>query len=246
MRVSASSAKRLAAWPAFMSAPPRPYIQSPSITGSKGGCVHMSSGPAGTTSTWACRISERPVSARGRWMPTTIGASECASANCAPPGWRRDGVAIHREAVHGVAARAEGPEHEILDRVLGAAGRGEPHQRPGYARPGSANPSATEAAMRAAKAGSRAGSRVIGGLRARGGTRRAYSARPRRQGATGAPAGLARGSGAATPDVRDGLSAARVRCAGDDAPRSGRRASLTPSDGRAARSALRGARSPGP
>ncbi len=36
---------------------------------------------------------------------------------------------VHREAVHGVAALAEGAEDEVLDRLLLAAGRGEAHQR---------------------------------------------------------------------------------------------------------------------
>src|SRR4051794_22698447 len=58
------------------------------MTGSNGGCVHISCGPSGTTSTCACRISERPFSSRGRWMPTTIGASECSCEKGAPPGCR--------------------------------------------------------------------------------------------------------------------------------------------------------------
>jgi hypothetical protein len=43
-----------------------------------------------------------------------------------PAGMPFDGGPIHGEAVHGVAARAKLLEHEILDRVLLAAQRGEP------------------------------------------------------------------------------------------------------------------------
>ena len=70
----------------------------------------MSAGPVGTTSTCACRISERPVSSRGRWMPTTIGASECESDNGDAARMARDGVAIHLEPVHDVAALRRAPE----------------------------------------------------------------------------------------------------------------------------------------
>ena len=36
------------------------------ITGENGGVSHMSSGPAGTTSQWPCRISDRPADVAGR------------------------------------------------------------------------------------------------------------------------------------------------------------------------------------
>ena len=108
-----------------MSPAPRPYIQSPSITGSKGGWRHMSSGPAGTTSTCACRISERPLSSFGRWMPTTIGASECSGENFEPPGWRS--IAARSIANRSMAKprSRKRAEDEILDRMLLAAQRAE-------------------------------------------------------------------------------------------------------------------------
>ena len=93
---SASSAKRLAAWPAFMSPAPRPYIQSPSITGSKGGWRPHVGGPAGTTSTCACRISERPVSSR-----RTMDADDDRRVRVLVPrtSSRRDGAAIAARSI---------------------------------------------------------------------------------------------------------------------------------------------------
>ncbi len=72
--LSASMAKTFAPIPAFMSAPPRPYSQSPSSAGSKGGRDHMSCGPSGTTSMCPFRISDRPVVCRGLCVPTTLTA----------------------------------------------------------------------------------------------------------------------------------------------------------------------------
>ena len=152
-RLSASSAKRFAAWPAFMSPAPRPYIQSPSITGSKGGWRHMSSGPAGTTSTCACRISERPLSSFGRWMPTTIGASECSGENFEPPGWRS--IAARSIANRSMAKprSRSGAEDEILDRMLLAAQRAEADEVLVKAIC-STKPASTEAMMRSRRAAS--------------------------------------------------------------------------------------------
>src|SRR5271156_5287520 len=39
-----------------------------------------------------------------------------------------DRLTLHREPFHRKAARAEGAEHEVLDRMLGPANRGESHQ----------------------------------------------------------------------------------------------------------------------
>ena len=61
--------------PAFMSPAPRPYIQPSLTAGSKGGRLHMSCGPSGTTSMWPFRISERPLGLLGRQAPTTFQAS---------------------------------------------------------------------------------------------------------------------------------------------------------------------------
>ena len=62
--------------PAFMSPAPRPYIQPSLTAGSKGGRLHMSCGPSGTTSIWPFRISERPFGRLlGRQAPTTFQAS---------------------------------------------------------------------------------------------------------------------------------------------------------------------------
>ena len=43
--------------------------------GAKGGVVHISSGPVGTTSIWPLRISDFPLGAAARWVPTTFQAS---------------------------------------------------------------------------------------------------------------------------------------------------------------------------
>jgi hypothetical protein len=52
--------------PDFMSQAPRPYILPSLMTGENGGVSHMSSGPAGTTSQWPCRISDLPELFDGR------------------------------------------------------------------------------------------------------------------------------------------------------------------------------------
>ncbi len=88
----------------------------------------MSCGPSGTTSTCACRISERPV-----LVARTVDADDdrrlrMLVRKSRAPGVTRNGVAIHAEALHGVAAVAQRPEDEVLDRVLVAAQGTEPHE----------------------------------------------------------------------------------------------------------------------
>ena len=62
----ASSANSAAIVPDFMSPAPRPYMRPSRMTGANGGVSHMSSGPAGTTSQWPCRISDFPFVVAGR------------------------------------------------------------------------------------------------------------------------------------------------------------------------------------
>ena len=72
----ASSAYNAPIVPDFMSQAPRPYIRPSRMTGENGGVSHISSGPAGTTSQWPCRMSERPAVVAGRYVPTTLRAFE--------------------------------------------------------------------------------------------------------------------------------------------------------------------------
>ncbi len=81
----------------------------------------------GTTSTWDCRISERPVSSRGRWMATTIGASECSGENFEPPDAARSPPGPWRSAPWRNRAPSRS-EHEILDRMLLSPQRREADQ----------------------------------------------------------------------------------------------------------------------
>src|SRR6202165_2244474 len=62
--------------PDFMSQAPRPYILPSFTTGENGGVSHISSGPAGTTSRYPCRISDLPALVAGRYVPTTVRALE--------------------------------------------------------------------------------------------------------------------------------------------------------------------------
>jgi hypothetical protein len=62
----ASSAYSAPMVPDFMSQAPRPYILPSFTTGANGGVSHISSGPAGTTSQWPCRISDLPALLAGR------------------------------------------------------------------------------------------------------------------------------------------------------------------------------------
>ena len=66
-RPAAARAGAWAALPSRWGCPP-PCVQITSRS------AEMSSGPAGTTSTWPFRISDRPDSAFGRWVPTTFQA----------------------------------------------------------------------------------------------------------------------------------------------------------------------------
>ena len=50
----------MAAMPVFISAEPRPYSWPLSTVAAKGGCVHLSSGPVGTTSVWPVNTNSGP------------------------------------------------------------------------------------------------------------------------------------------------------------------------------------------
>src|SRR5262249_52628909 len=56
------------------------------MVGLKGGVSHISSGPAGTTSQWPCKMRERPVSCSGRIVPTTVLACEKSCSGCPKSG----------------------------------------------------------------------------------------------------------------------------------------------------------------
>src|SRR5947209_15025766 len=127
------------------------------MTGSNGGCVHMSCGPSGTTSTCACRISERPFSSRGRWMPTTMGASECSSEKVAPPGCRE--IASVSIAKRSIASPRSRNARKTKSWIACSSPRSERKRTRSCVKAiCSARPCSTEAMMRSR----RFGSRVIG------------------------------------------------------------------------------------
>ncbi len=121
----ASSANSAAMVPDFMSPAPRPYILPSSMTGANGGVSHISSGPAGTTSQWPCRISDLPGLLAG-----PIGADHRAGAreivlDRTEAAQVLQVVLIDDPVIHLVAALAQQAADHVLARPFGAARRGD-------------------------------------------------------------------------------------------------------------------------
>src|SRR6267154_2778035 len=117
--------------PDFMSHEPRPYILPSFTTGENGDVSHMSSGPAGTTSQWPCRINDLPgivcgpIGADHRTRPGKIMLDRTEAAQILQI------LDIDVPIVDLVAARAQQVADHVLARPLGAAGRGNRDKVPG-------------------------------------------------------------------------------------------------------------------